>query len=166
MAQECIYKEHAGRELLPQQILACGCPSGQNMNYVALGRMSPDSIILWTGWLVGNAQGLCYVSGSQNTMASVYGEVDDSRIPDLVCSHRLIKVQCYTGIEKIPRSHQVLHMVSLQQMEGILELWLKPESSSIKAKLGVEWPSAAIQITLNGWLGDHGTPDNHLRSHA
>ena len=70
------------------------------MDYVILGRMSLDSIILWTCWLVGNAQGLCYVFGSQNTMASVYGEVDDSRIPDLVCSHILIKVQCYTGIEK------------------------------------------------------------------
>ena len=72
------------------------------MNYVALGRMSPDSIILWTGWLVGNTQCLCYVSGTQNTMASVYGEMDDSRIPDLVCGHGLIEVQCYTGIEKNP----------------------------------------------------------------
>ena len=33
-------------------------------------------------------------------MASVYGEVDDCRIPDLVCSHKLIKVQCYMGMEK------------------------------------------------------------------
>ena len=82
------------------------------MDYVTLGMMSPDSIILGTGWLLGNTQCLCYVSGTQNTMASVYGEVDDSRIPDLVCSHRLIKVQCYTKIEKIPRSHQMLHMVS------------------------------------------------------
>ena len=71
------------------------------MNHVTFGRMSPDSIILWTCWLVGNAQCLYYVSGSQNTMASIYGEVDDSRILDLVCSHGLIKVQCYTGIEKI-----------------------------------------------------------------
>ena len=108
------------------------------MNYVALGRMSPDSIILWTGWLVGNAQGLCYVSSSQNTMASIYGEVDDSRIPDLVCGHGLIKVQCYTRIEKIPRSHQVLHMVPLKQMEGIPELGLKSERSYVKTKLGVE----------------------------
>ena len=83
-------------------------------------------------------------------MASVYGEADDSRIPDLACSHRLIKVQCYTGIEKIPGSHQVLYMVSLQYMEGISELWLKLEGSSVKAKLRVEWPSLAIQITLNG----------------
>ena len=43
MAQECINEEHVGRELLPQQILARGCPSGQNMNYVTLSRMSPDS---------------------------------------------------------------------------------------------------------------------------
>ena len=55
-------------------------------------------------------------------MASVYGEVDDSRISDLVCGHGLIKVQCYTGIQKIPRSHQVFHMVPLQQMEGVPEL--------------------------------------------
>ena len=77
-------------------------------------------------------------------MMFVYGEVDDSRIPDVVGSHGLIKVQCYTGIEKIPGSHQVLHMVPLQQMEGIPELWLKPEISCVKAELGVEWPSPAI----------------------
>ena len=136
------------------------------MNYVALGRMSPDSIILWTCYLIRNTECLCYVFGSQNTMASVYGEQDDSRIPDLVCSHRLIKVQCYTGIKKIPRSHQVLHMVPLHPMERIPELWLKPEGSCVKAELGVEWPSPAIQITLNGWLSDHGMSDNHLRSHA
>ena len=99
-------------------------------------------------------------------MASVYGEVDDSRISDLVCGHGLIKFQCYTGIEKIPRSHQVLHMVPLQQMEGVPELWLKSESGCVKAELGVKWPSPAIQITLNGWLSDHGTPDKHLRGHA
>ena len=113
MAQECIYKKHARRELLPQQILECGCPSGQNMNYVALCKMSPDSKILWTCWLIGNMECLCYMSGSQNTMASVYGKMDESRIPDLVCGHGLIEVQCYTGIEKIPRSHQVFHMVPL-----------------------------------------------------
>ena len=118
------------------------------------------------GWLVGNTRCLYYVSGSQNTMASVYGEVDDNRISNLVCGHGLIKVQCYTGIEKIPGSHQVLHMVPLQQMEGILKVWLKSESSCVKAKLGVEWLSPAIQITLNGWLSDHGTSNNHLRSHA
>ena len=117
-------------------------------------------------WLVRNMQCVYYVSSSQNTMASVYGEVDDSRILDLVCSHGLIKVQCYTGIEKIPRSHQVLHMVPLQQMEGISELWLKPKGSFVTAKLRVEWPSPAIQITLNGWLSDHGTSNKHLRSHA
>ena len=120
------------------------------MNYVALGRMSLDSIILWTGWLVGNMQCVCYVSSSQNTMAFVYGEVDDSRILDLACGHGLIKVQCYTGIEKIPKSHQVLHMVPLQQMEEVPKLWLKFESSCVKAELGVEWPSLVIQITLNG----------------
>ena len=37
-------------------------------------------------------------------------------------------------------------------MEGIPELWLKFESSCVKAKLGVEWPSLTIQATLNGWL--------------
>ena len=62
------------------------------MDHVTLGRMSLDSIILWTCWLVGNAQGLCYMSGSQDTMVSVNGEMDDSRIPDVMCSHRLIKV--------------------------------------------------------------------------
>ena len=113
MVQECIYKKHAGRELVLQQILACGCPSGQNTNYLALGRMSPDSVILWTGWLVGNTQCLCYVSSSQNTMTSVYGEVDNSRISDLVCGHGLKKIHRYTGIEKIPRSQQLLHMVPL-----------------------------------------------------
>ena len=125
MAQKCIYKKHARKELLPQQILACGGPSRQNMDYVALRRMSPDSIILWTCWLIGNTQCLYYVSGSQNTMTFVYGEVDNSRISDLVCGHGLIEVHCYTGIEKILGSHQVLHMVPLQQMEGIPELWLK-----------------------------------------
>ena len=44
----------------------------------------------------------------------------------------------------------MLYMVSLQYMEGISELWLKLEGSSVKAKLRVEWPSLAIQITLNG----------------
>ena len=81
MAQECINEEHAGKDLLPQQILARGCLSGQNMNYVALCRTSPNSKILWTCWLIGNTECLYYVSGSQNTMASVYGEVDDYRIP-------------------------------------------------------------------------------------
>ena len=59
----------------------------------------------------------------------------------------------------------MLHMVPLQQIEGISELWLKPEGICVKTKLGVEWPSPAIQVTLNGWLSDHGPPDNHLRSH-
>ena len=68
-------------------------------------------------------------------MTSVNGEVDDSRIPDVVCSHRLIKVQCYTRIEEIPGSHQMLHMVSLQQLKGISELWLKLEGSCVKKKL-------------------------------
>ena len=106
-------KKHARRELLPQQILACGCHSKQNMNYVALRRMSPDLIILWTCWLVGNTQGLCYVSGSQNTMAFVYGKMDDCRIPNLVCGHGLIEVECHAGIEKITGSQQVLHMIPL-----------------------------------------------------
>ena len=100
MVQECIYKEHAGREFLPQQILACGCPSGQNTNYVARGRISPDSIIFWSGWLVRNTQCLCYVPSSQNTMTSVYGEVDESRLLDMVCGHGLIKIHYYKGIEK------------------------------------------------------------------
>ena len=108
------------------------------MDYVALCRMSPDSKILWTCWLIGNTECLCYVPGSQNTMASVYGEVDDSRIPDLVCGHGLIKVQCYTGIEKILGSQEVLHMVPLQQMEGIPELKLKSESGYVKTELGME----------------------------
>ena len=70
------------------------------MNYAALCRMSPDSKILWMCWLIGNTECLIYMSGSQNTMASVYGEVDDCKILKLVCSHGLIEVQCYTGIEK------------------------------------------------------------------
>ena len=99
-------------------------------------------------------------------MTSVYGEVDNSRISDLVCGHGMIEVHCYTGIEKIPRSQQMLHMVPLQQMKGVLELGLKSESGCVKVELGVEWPSPAIQITLNGRLSDHGTLDKHLRSHA
>ena len=77
-------------------------------------------------------------------MTSVYGEVDDSRISDLVCGHGLIEVHCYIGIEKIPGSQQMLHMVPLQQMEGVPELWMKSKSSCVKTKLGVEWPSPAI----------------------
>ena len=100
--------------------------------------MSPDLIILWMCWLIGNAECLYYVPSSQNTMASVYGKMDDSRIADLVCGHGLIKVQCYTGIEKIPRSQEVLHMVPLQQMEGISELGLKSEHSYVKVELEVE----------------------------
>ena len=99
-------------------------------------------------------------------MASIYGEVDDSRISDLVCGHGLRKIHYYTGIEKIPGSHQVLHMVPLQQMEGVPKLWLKFESGCVKVELGMEWPSPAIQITLNGRVSDHGTPDKHLRGHA
>ena len=81
-------------------------------------------------------------------MASIYGEVDDSRIMDLVCGHGLIKVQCYTGIEKIPGSQEVLHMVPLQKMEGISELRLKSERSYVKAELRVEWPCPAIQPSM------------------
>ena len=158
-------KKHARRELLPQQILACGCPSGQNTNYVTLGRLSPDSIILWTGWLVGNTQCLCYMSSSQNTMTSVYGEVDDNKILDLVCGHGLIKIHCYTGIEKILGSQQMFHMIPLEQME-LPKPGLKFESGCVKTELGVEWPSPAVQITLNKRLSEHGTPNKHLRSHA
>ena len=57
-------------------------------------------------------------------------------------------------------------MVPLQQMEGIPELKLKSESGYVKTELGMEWPCLAIQISLNGWLSDHWTSDNHLRSHA
>ena len=71
------------------------------MDHFKLGRMSPDSVILWAGWLVWNVQGLCYVSSSQNTTTSVNGEVDKSRISDLISGHGLIEVHCYTGIEKI-----------------------------------------------------------------
>ena len=49
-------------------------------------------------------------------MTSVYGEVDDSRISDLVCGHGLIEVHCYKGIEKIPGSQQMLHMVLIRLM--------------------------------------------------
>ena len=114
------------------------------MNYVALGKMSPDSIILWMGWLIGNMQCLCYVSSSQNTMTSVYGEVDDSRISDLVCGYGLIEAHCYTGIEKILGSQQMLHTIPLEQMEGVPELGLKSESDCVKTELGVERPSPAV----------------------
>ena len=99
-------------------------------------------------------------------MTSVYGEVDDNKILDLVCGHGLIKIHCYTGIEKIPRSQQMLHTIPLEQMEGVPELRLKSESDYVKTEIGVEWPSPAVQITLNGRLSEHGTPDKHLRSHA
>ena len=77
-------------------------------------------------------------------MASVNGEVDDSRIPDLVCGHGLIKVQCYTGIEKILGSQQMLHTIPLEQMEGVPELGLKSESGHVKTELRVERPSPAV----------------------
>ena len=99
-------------------------------------------------------------------MTSVYGEVDASRISDMVCGHGLIKIHCYTGIEKIPGSQQMLHMIPLEQMEGVPELRLKSESGCVKTELGVEWPSPAVQITLNGRLSEHWTPNKHLRSHA
>ena len=111
--------------------------------------MSPDSKILWTSWLIGNTECLCYMSGSQNTMASAYGKMDDCRIPDLVYGHGLIEVQCHAGDRKNP-----------------WELGLKSESGCVKTKLGVEWPYPSIQIILNWWLCNHGASDNHLRSHA
>ena len=40
-------------------------------------------------------------TSSQNAMMSVYGEVDNSKISDLVCGHGLLEVHCYTGTEKI-----------------------------------------------------------------
>ena len=57
-------------------------------------------------------------------------------------------------------------MIPLEQMEGVPELGLESESGCIKIELEVEWPSPAVQITLNGWLSEHWTPNNHLRSHA
>ena len=77
-------------------------------------------------------------------MTSVYGEVDASRISDMVCGHGLIKIHCYTGIEKIPGSQQMLHMIPLEQIEGVPELGLKSESGCVKSELGVEWPSPVI----------------------
>ena len=71
-------------------------------------------------------------------MTSVYGEVDDSRLSDMVCGHGLIKIHCYTGIEKIPWSQQMLHMIHLEQMEGVPEVGLKSESDCVKTELGVE----------------------------
>ena len=106
------------------------------------------------------------MSGSQNTMTSIYGEVDDNRISDLVCGHGLIKIHYYTGIEKILGSQQMLHTIPLEQMEGVPELGLKSESDCVKTEIEVEWPSPVVQITLNGRLSEHGTPDKHLRSHA
>ena len=70
------------------------------------------------------------------------------------------------GVEKIPGSQQMLHMIPLEQMEGVPEIRLKSESDCVKTELGVEWPSPAVQITLNWWLSEHGTPDKHLRGHA
>ena len=53
------------------------------------------------------------MSGSQNTMTSVYSKMNDSKVVDLVCGHGLIEVQCHVGIEKIHGSQQVLHMIPL-----------------------------------------------------
>ena len=57
-------------------------------------------------------------------------------------------------------------MILVQQMKGVLELRLKSEGGCVKTQLRVKWSSPTIQIALNGRLSDHGTPDNHLRSHA
>ena len=105
------------------------------------------------------------MSSSQNTTTSVNGEVDKSKISDLISGHGLIEVHCYTGIEKITWSQQMLYMIPVQQMEGVLEFWLKPEDGCVKTQLRVKWSSPVIQIPLNGRLSDHGTPNQHLRSH-
>ena len=77
-------------------------------------------------------------------MSSIYGKMDDYRITDLVCGHALIEVQCHTGIEKVPGSQQMLHMIPLYQTKGLLELRLNYEGGYIETKLGVEWPCSAI----------------------
>ena len=59
----------------------------------------------------------------------------------------------------------MLHMIPLEQME-LPKPGLKFESGCVKTELGVEWPSPAVQITLNGRLSEHGTPNKYLRSHA
>ena len=41
-------------------------------------------------------------------------------------------------------------------MEWVYEHWLKLEGLSIKTKLKMEWLSSKIQVTLYGWLSDHG----------
>ena len=99
-------------------------------------------------------------------MSSVYGKMDDCRISDLVCSHGLIEVQCHTGIEKIPGSQQMLHMIPLQQTKGLPELRLKSKGGYVKTKLGVEWSCPTIPISFNWWLCDYGESDSYLRSHA
>ena len=77
-------------------------------------------------------------------MTSVYGEVDDSRISDMVCGHRLIKIHCHTGIKEIPWSKQLFHMIPPEQMEGVPELGLKSESGHVKTELKVERPTPAV----------------------
>ena len=45
---------------------------------------------------------------------SINAEVNCGRTPDAASSHRLVKVQCYSRIEKFPRSHEVLKVVPLK----------------------------------------------------
>ena len=53
-------------------------------------------------------------------------------------------------------------LASLQQSEGISELWLLSEGLYIKVGLGVEGSISAIQVALYRWSGYHGTPNNGL----
>ena len=62
------------------------------MDHVSLREMGPFFEIFWTHRLIWNVQGLCNVSSSKDTMASIKREVDDIRIPDAMSSHRLIEV--------------------------------------------------------------------------
>ena len=48
------------------------------------------------------------------TLASVNDEMDGSRARDVSGSHGLIEIHGYSRIEKLPRGHEVLQMVSLK----------------------------------------------------
>ena len=54
------------------------------------------------------------MSGLEDTMTSIYGEVNRSRTPDATSSHGLVKVECYSRIKELTRSHEVLKVVSLE----------------------------------------------------
>ena len=54
------------------------------------------------------------MSHLEDTRTSIKTEVNGDRTPDTTSSHRLVKVYCYFGIEKLTRSHEVLKVIPLE----------------------------------------------------